>query len=76
MDWMTIAAKEWLWFLCTVIGAFLVMILIDLVVAKAPLSVDDMWFLSWALVLLFYSVRITVLAIRQLKKKNNERRSR
>jgi quinol-cytochrome oxidoreductase complex cytochrome b subunit len=68
MDWKTIAAKEWLWFLCTVIGAFLVMILIDLVVAKEPLSVDDMWFSSWMLVVLFYCVRLTVLAIKQIRK--------
>jgi hypothetical protein len=71
MTWQKRIAKEWIWFICTLVGA-LIIAPVCLVISGDRINFVGVIILTFILMLAVYFIRLTVWAIKQVKRKEGE----
>ena len=71
MAWQKRVAKEWIWFICSLIGGSIVSP-VCLVIGGYGIDFLGVIIFTFILMLVVYAIRLTVWAIKQVKKKEGE----
>ena len=73
LNWKRWIAKEWMWFMCVVLGAGLFTIIILVLVEEPERNPAVAAALFFLILAAFFFLRITFWAIRQVRKKERRR---